>query len=326
MGFDIVSLLSVRVFAALATASSVWFTIYIAPPGPVLRAVLDAYDVRAPLASMVSTCRTFVSDTLLDTALPAISALGTVVTRLGHDVLNVVPPPLLQLANRLAASAEPYVSPTMAQLYALGSGIVTGSRRIASDYPGTRLVDYFRIFAGLRADTLSATFSVSLVWGTLVLCCICFILYSLWIFFFLEAPLDDNDLRLITTLNTQVTLVICKIESLSKQFQHRTSDAFTTFSALVVLWPTQVLRARCYQTSLIRQAAYFEDSVEVLRCDRSSHSTVYRQIARLSLCFITRVISLALAALVILLVISYVVAVLYMVWVSPDWHLVINRR
>ena len=320
MGFDIVSFLSVRVFAALAIASSVWFTIYIAPSGPVLRAVLDAYDVRAFLASMASICRTFVSDILLDTALPAISALGTVVTQLGRDVLDVMPPPLLQLANRLAASAEPYVSSTMTQLYALGSGTVTGLRRIASDYPGTRLVDYFRIFAGLRADTLSATFSVSLVWGTLVLCFICFIcfiLYSLWIFLSFEAPLDDNDLRLITTLNTQVTLAIRKIESLSKQFQHRTSNAFTTFSALVVLWPTQVLRARCYQTTFIRQAAYFEDSVEVLRCDRSSPSIVYRQLARVSLCFITRFISIAFATLVVLLVISYAVAVLYTVWVSP---------
>ena len=318
MGFDIVSLLSVRVFASLATASSVWFTIYIAPPGPVLRAVLDAYDVRAPLASMVSTCRTFVSDILLDTVLPAISALGTVVTRLGHDVLDVMPPPLLQLANRLAASAEPYVSSTMTQLYALGSGIVTGLRRIASDYPGTRLVDYFRIFAGLRADTLSATFSVSLVWGTLVLCFICFILYSLWIFLSFEAPLDDNDLRLITTLNTQVTHTIRKIELLSKQFQHRASNAFATFSALVVLWPTPVFRARCYQTSPTTQAAYFEDSLEALRCHRSSHLLLYRRLARLLLCFINRFISLAIAALVVLLVISYVAAVLYTVWVSPD--------
>ena len=105
MGFDYVVLISVRVFAALATPSSVWFTIHIAPPGPVLRAVLDAYDVRAPLASMVSTCRTFVSDTLLDTALPAISALGTVVTRLVHNVLDFVPPPLLQLSNLLSSSA-----------------------------------------------------------------------------------------------------------------------------------------------------------------------------------------------------------------------------
>ena len=316
MGFDIVSLLSVRVFASLAIASSVWFTIYIAPPGPVLRAVLDAYDVRAPLAFIASTSWTSMSDALLDTALPAISALGTVVTRLGHDVLDVVPPPLLQLANRLAASAEPYVSSTMAQLYALGPGIVTGSRRIASDYPGTRLVDYFRIFAGLRADTLSATFSVSLVWGTLVLCFICFTLYSLWIFLSFEAPLDDNDLRLITTLNTQVTLAIRKIESLSKQLQHRTLAAFSTFSALVVVWPTQVLRARCYQSFSPLQDAYIQDSLEMLRCNRSSHSIVYRQLARSSLCFITCFISIAFATLAVLLVISYVVAVLYTVWVS----------
>ena len=317
MGFDIVSLLSVRVFASLAIASSVWFTIYIAPSGPVFRAVLDVHDVRAPLASMASTCRTFVSDTLLDTVLPAISALGTVVTQLGHNTLDVMPPPLLQLANRLAASAEPYVSSTMTQLYALGSGTVTGLRRIASDYPGTRLVDYFRIFAGLRADTLSATFSVSLVWGTLALCFICFILYSLWISLSFEAPLDDNDLRLITTLNTQVTLAIRKIELLSKQLQHRTSNAFTTFTALVVFWPTQVLRARCYQSFSPLQDAYIQDSLEMLRCNRSPHSFIYRRLVRRALCFITRFISIAFATLVVLLVISYAVAVLYTVWVSP---------
>ena len=315
MGSDTVSPLSLRVFAWLVTASSVLFTVYMTLPGLVRRAVLDMCDVRTPLASMASTCWIFVSDTYTDAALPAISALSAAVPQLGYDVLDVMPPPLLQLVNRLTTSVEPYVSSITAHLCAFGFGIATGLRRIASDYLGTRLVDYSGIFAGFRADTLSAMFSVSFVLKTFAICILCFTLYSLWLFYLLRGSWITYDLRFITALNTQVTRILHRLEILTKQSLLRLPNAFATICAIVIFWPGQLLNAWCHTIPSSRRATFFEDNLGELRCHRSSFAETEGRLARLVFVYTTRSVSLTLISLVALGFAAYTITIFYTIWV-----------
>ncbi|KAI0084311.1 kinase-like domain-containing protein [Irpex rosettiformis] len=297
MGFDIVSLLSVCVYAALAIAYTVLFTIVVGPLVPDVRAVLDAYNVRATLTTMVNTCLTSMSDGYI---------------QLSHGVVDVVHLSRLQLSKHRLSLVGSYVCSTSAQLCTLGSGIGSVSRRIASDSLSTRLFDYARSFIGTYADSL---LSLRSVWIALSICFICFILLSLWIFFSFEAPLDDNELRHITTLSTQLTHAVRKLDKLSKQVQQQIPLALAVICAIIILWPTQVLRVACYRIPPARRMAYFQGSLAGLqRCNNGSFYELYGRLARLALVSISRLVSLVAATLVIIGLVLYFGAILYTIW------------
>ncbi|KAI0092392.1 kinase-like domain-containing protein [Irpex rosettiformis] len=246
---------------------------------------------------MVNTCLTFMS-------------YGY--TQLAHGVLDVVHLSRLQLASHRLSLVGSYVCSTLAQLWTLCSGIGSDLRRISSDSLATRIFDYGRSFIGTYADSM---LSLRFVWIALSICLISFLLLSFYIFFSFEAPLDDDELRLITTLDTQLTHAVRKLDKLSKQVQQQIPLALAVTCAIIILWPTQVLRIACYRVPLSRRSVYFQGSLAGLqRCNKDPFYELYGRLGRLVLIFVSRFVSFAAAILVIIGLFVYIVAILYTIW------------
>lgn len=293
MGNSVVLPFRTRIFAMSVIALFALCTVYtVVPSRLVLQAILDAFNVKASFAFVAMDNSGWISIfyTYIDIAFLAISALSAAVVQLGYDVLRVAPSPLVSLARYLAASAEPYASLSMVQLYKT----------------------YARTFSGLRTDTLSTIVSIFL-WSNLALTLVFFALYLPWVLFSFVATLDDNDLRFITTLNTHVTHAIRKIKAPLERLQQCLPHACATISGLIAFWPTSLLRAWCYSS---RQEAYSGDSFDGPRCDENWSSEVYLPLARLILLHIARSTSLVLLTLVVSVAFVYGVVGLYTIWVG----------
>ncbi len=310
MGLVVVSLFSVCVFATLAIACTVCLTVGVVPLEPAVRVVQGVCTVRAPTI-LVNFWSTLVSSTSFNAALTALSARGVPVSRLVHDVFNVVCLSPLQLTIRLLAFA--LGTPLPYRVSNKGNGC--GSRRVALNSLAGRLVDCVRSFCGVRADFMSATPSVFLLWTTLVLSSILFLFVSLWILFSLEAPLDDNTLRLITTLNTALARVFKKINAYSRRVSDRICFVVFSLLAIAVLWPTSLFRTLCYSVPVSRRTAYLDDSLAGIRCDRYSFYDLYRRLGLLLLASVSRFLSLAAMTLILIGFTAYTCLFIHAVWV-----------
>ncbi len=311
MGFVVVSLFSGCVFATLAIACTVFLTVGVVPLELVVRVVQDVCTVRAPTI-LVKFWSTLVSSTSFNAALAALSARGVPVSRLVRDVLDVaVCLSPLQLTTRFVAFALGTPLP-----YCVShKGIGCGSRRVALNSLAGRLVDYVRSFCGVRADFMSATPSVFLLWTTRVLSSILFFFVSLCILFSLEAPLDDNTLRLITTLNTVLARVFKKINAYSRRVSDRICFVIFALLAIAVLWPTSLFRTVCYGVPVSRRTAYLDGSLAGIRCDRHSFYDLYMRLGRLLLASVSRFLSLAAVTLILIGFAVYTCLFLHAIWV-----------
>lgn len=313
MGLVVVSLFSVCVFATLAIACTVCLTVGVVPLEPAVRVVQGVCTVRAPTI-LVNFWSTLVSSTSFNAALTALSARGVPVSWLVRDVFNVfnaVRLSPLQLTTRLVVFALGTPLPYCVS----NEGNGCGSRRVALNSLAGRLVDYVRSFCGVRADFMSATPSVFLLWTALVLSSIFFFFVSLWILFSLEAPLDDNTLRLITTLNTALARIFKKINAYSRRVSDNICLVVSTLLAIAVLWPTSLLRAVCYSVPVSRRTAYLDGSLAGIRCDRHSFYDLYRRLGLLLLASVSRYLSLAAVTLILIGFAAYMCLFIHAVWV-----------
>lgn len=311
MGFVVVSLFSVCVFATLAIACTVCLTVGVVPLEPAVRVVQDVCTVRAPTI-LVNLWSTLVSSTSFNAALTALSARGVPVSRLVRDVFDIaVRLSPLQLTTRLVAFALGTPLPYCVD----NKGNGCGSRRVALNSLAGRLVDYARSFCGVRADFMSASPSVFLLWTTLVLSFILFFFVSLWILYSLEAPLDDNTLRLITTLNTALARIFKKINAYSRRVSDNICCVVFALLAIAVLWPTSLLRTLCYSVPVSRRTAYLDGSLAGIRCDRYSFYDLYRRLGLLLLASVSRFLSLAAVTAILIGFAAYTCLFIHAVWV-----------
>lgn len=314
MGFVVVSLLSVCVLATLAIACTVCLTVSVVPLGPAVRVVQDVCTVRASTI-LVNFCFSLVSGIPFNAAL---STLGAPVSRLVVNTLDVFRVFSLQLSIQLLSFAEIYGPGTPLQYCVLGKGIGCGSRGHALNKLSGRLVDYAQawFFFGIRARFISPASASSLIWIILAPSLILFLLVSLWILFSFEAPMDDNELRLINTLNSIINRAFKKLSAYSRRLRFTLSSSAAVLLAVGVLWPTSILRALCYNIPISRRTAYLEGSAAGIRCDRNSFYDFYQRLGYLLLATTLRSLSLCVATLIAIVFVAYVCLFLHAIWVS----------
>ena len=331
MPSDVVPPLSVRVFAALAVARIILFTLGKLLSILALVAVLDNCDAEA-LADMAYSCFNFVTDTLF----PATLGFFDQLLHALFGFVQVHTPTLLRidlyhLASQVWDEIEPCIPPPPIQFCVLGRGIQCGSdlaRRPATEAISdlaSRLVCHLVDFAwplGLSCvNWLSTKLSSSLFWYYLLSILAFFGLSSLWMLYSAGRSLEDYPLDPLVSINSQVIQTYLRIRSLWNRLRKHDLHAFVFAQCIYVCWPSQLLRA-----------CFFE--VESYDLYRSDQNTIYHRkdlsrylferLARFVLhSRVAHVVPYALAVLCLAGVVIYVALVDYSVWVRFTVTLVV---
>ncbi|KAI0084332.1 hypothetical protein BDY19DRAFT_972413 [Irpex rosettiformis] len=96
------------------------------------------------------------------------------------------------------------------------------------------------------------------------------------------------------------------VRKLDRQVQQQIPLALALFCAVLIIWPTQVLRDVCYRISLSWLLSYLQGSLAGLQCrDKDPFYELYARLGRSILISITRSLSFIAAILVIVVVIIY---------------------
>ena len=246
MAPDAVSPRNVRVFAALAAARIVLFTVLKLFTPLIIRSVLDMCSTEALLSSF-SDFSTFVVDTAPE--LPSI--MSTAVLQLCTTAVSAIRPYLPQAVQdfdflgvtlELLSAVEEYLPEPPIKFCVLGSGIGCGParrRRTFSDLAGrlvSYLIDKARLPHGFLVDVFFKVFSGTcgvVVCSILLLCCfVSALAWSLWTLNSFETPLDEEELRVINKVDAVLAPVVNKALGILIWLRRRRSTAITSILLL----------------------------------------------------------------------------------------------
>ena len=250
MAPDAVSPRNVRVFAALAAARIVLFTVLKLFTPLIIRSVLDMCSMEA-LLSFFSDLSTFV----VDTAPEFPSIMSTAVLQLCTTTGSVIRPYLPQAVQdfdflgvtlELLSAVEEYLPEPPIKFCVLGSGIGCGParrRRTFSDLAGrlvSYLIDKARLPHGLVVDVFFKVFSGTcgvVVCSILLFCCFAFALaWSLWTLDYFETPLDEKELRVIIKVDAALAPTVNRVLAILTWLRRRSSTALTSIPLLYHGW------------------------------------------------------------------------------------------
>ena len=286
MSSDVVSPLSVRVSASLATARIVLFTLGKLLLLFALVAVLDACNAWA-LADMAYSCFLLVTDIL---SFP--TTLGFF-DQLLHTLFSHTPPflriDLYHIASQVWEELEPCISPPPIQFCVLGKGIQCGSdlaRRPATEAISDlasrlvcHLVDPAWSLGISSTDRISILLSSYSFWCYLLSLFAFFCLSSLWMLYSASRSLDNYPLEPLDSINAKVILASFKIRSLWHRLRKHGLYSIVIVQCVYVCWPSQLLRASCFYEMEFHDL-YNLDRTNAVYCRKDFAHYLYERLVR----------------------------------------------
>ena len=328
---DVVPPLSVRVFAALAIARIILFTLGKLLSILALVVVLDNCDAEA-LADMAYSCSDFVTDILFPVTLgffdQLLHALFSFVQVHTPTLLRI---DLYHIVSQVWDEIEPCIPPPPVQFCVLGRGIQCGSdldRRPATEAISDlasrlvcHLVDFAWSLGASCVDSLSTLLSSSLFWYSLLSLFAFFGLSSLWMLYSAGRSLDDYPLEPLKSLNARLLRFSVKIRSLWSCRRKHDLHAFVFVQCIYVCWPSQLLRACFFKVESYDLYRSDQNTIHYLKdlsrylFERLAHSVLDSRAAH--------VVPYALAVLCLAGMAIYVALLDYSVWVRFTVTLVV---